>query len=493
MSLTKASYSMITGAPVNILDFGADPTGISDSAPAIQAAINFASTANPVGNVAASYARTTLIFPAGVYLCKSTLRFLPFINYIGTRATTYDNTAPPDYSDTRGSVLVASVDIYNNDPTTAGVLAYVFTGDITIENLNFVGTAGLTSNSSIGIQWGSTGTGRPFETPGATNTSGVLMSGSRILGFTTGMLACTLNDSYFYSVGIENCTTSINWSRNAFDSLSQSAEFHGCVFFQHNTGWTFGNASTYEVKVFGGQFIRIQATGQHVAQQVSTGAAPNLILTFTGVEFTHLSNTNTFHFLMLGLYDSALNLLNCVGCKFTGGVVKLDRGSGSASYSNWIFNGCNFVTTTLQLNVTSRGQILGGNFYVSNITISNSQNITVKDVIFSGYNGTGINVTTGNCGDGYFGNNSFINVTTPITIFNNSLNDTIFMENNLGVTSSPVRGKIIDYRNNITFANIGTPANGSIIYVPDGTIANPVAGSGTGCIAKRLNGVWVGN
>lgn len=40
MSLTKASYSMITGAPANVLDFAADPTGVSDSSTAIQAALN---------------------------------------------------------------------------------------------------------------------------------------------------------------------------------------------------------------------------------------------------------------------------------------------------------------------------------------------------------------------------------------------------------------------------------------------------------------------
>jgi hypothetical protein len=38
MSLTKATYSMIEGAAANILDFGADPTGVADSTAAIQAA-----------------------------------------------------------------------------------------------------------------------------------------------------------------------------------------------------------------------------------------------------------------------------------------------------------------------------------------------------------------------------------------------------------------------------------------------------------------------
>lgn len=45
----------------------------------------------------------------------------------------------------------------------------------------------------------------------------------------------------------------------------------------------------------------------------------------------------------------------------------------------------------------------------------------------------------------------------------------------------------------VAFASLGTPANGQITYCPDCTIANPCAGSGTGAIAKRLNGVWVCN
>lgn len=40
MSLTKATYSMIQGAVTNVLDYGADSTGVADSTSAIQAAIN---------------------------------------------------------------------------------------------------------------------------------------------------------------------------------------------------------------------------------------------------------------------------------------------------------------------------------------------------------------------------------------------------------------------------------------------------------------------
>ena len=71
------------------------------------------------------------------------------------------------------------------------------------------------------------------------------------------------------------------------------------------------------------------------------------------------------------------------------------------------------------------------------------------------------------------------------------------IDNNLvqGATTPYTIGNAgITVRNTpFTFATLPTCANGSVVYCSDGTIANPVAGGGTGCIAKRLNGVWVGN
>lgn len=56
MSLTKVSYSMITGAVTNILDYGADPTGVADSTAAFNAALLVA---------------TNLYVPAGIYSVTS--------------------------------------------------------------------------------------------------------------------------------------------------------------------------------------------------------------------------------------------------------------------------------------------------------------------------------------------------------------------------------------------------------------------------------------
>lgn len=41
-----------------------------------------------------------------------------------------------------------------------------------------------------------------------------------------------------------------------------------------------------------------------------------------------------------------------------------------------------------------------------------------------------------------------------------------------------------------TFATLGTPANGRLYYCTDCTKTTPCAGSGTGALAKRLNGAW---
>ena len=58
MALTKASYSMITGASTNVLDCGADPTGATDSTAAIALAIAQGGC---------------IWFPKGVYKCNISL------------------------------------------------------------------------------------------------------------------------------------------------------------------------------------------------------------------------------------------------------------------------------------------------------------------------------------------------------------------------------------------------------------------------------------
>lgn len=72
MSLTKATYSMIQGAPFNVLDYGADLTGVADSTTAIQAALD---AAEPSG--------ATVYFPAGLYKVTATLNASRGVTLLG--------------------------------------------------------------------------------------------------------------------------------------------------------------------------------------------------------------------------------------------------------------------------------------------------------------------------------------------------------------------------------------------------------------------------
>lgn len=137
MSLTKVSYSMITGAVVNVLDFGADSTGVVDSAAAIQAAIDSLPASTASGDPA-SYKTGggSVYLPAGTYLISAPI------------ALTHNVTLFGDGSD--------STIIKTSGNTDAIQIGYVYTpvADYAINNVvvrdlqingNAVAEAGITN------------------------------------------------------------------------------------------------------------------------------------------------------------------------------------------------------------------------------------------------------------------------------------------------------------------------------------------------------------
>ena len=96
MSLTKVSYSMISGAAVNVIDYGADNTGVADSTSAIQAAILFA--ANSIANstwqepVITGYTNSRVVnFPSGVYRIQGTIYVPTSVILNGNNSTLVGN------------------------------------------------------------------------------------------------------------------------------------------------------------------------------------------------------------------------------------------------------------------------------------------------------------------------------------------------------------------------------------------------------------------
>jgi len=192
MSLTKASYSMITGAPANVLDYGADPTGIADSTTAIQAALT---------------ASSMVYIPAGTYKVTSTL----------TMQSVYQ----------KQSVLIGAgfgFTILNWAGSTSGTMLTNSTrSSLRIEGLSFVNTVAQGTTSCIVATGG-------FEYGEIKNC--------RFSGFNAAISMGTLtgSDSYFNTITenlIESCGYGVymlatgslpcnsNWiTRNKFNNVT---------------------------------------------------------------------------------------------------------------------------------------------------------------------------------------------------------------------------------------------------------------------------------
>jgi hypothetical protein len=140
MPLTKASYSLVNGAPLNVLDYGAVGDGTTNDTAAIQLAIT------------AAYAQErALYFPSGTYLMSSTI-------------TMGNNTADAakfcyffgDGKDSVIKVTAANVNPFlwqgpNPDVDGAGNR---IDGRILIEKLRFLGPSSASTNTnSIGVKF----------------------------------------------------------------------------------------------------------------------------------------------------------------------------------------------------------------------------------------------------------------------------------------------------------------------------------------------------
>jgi hypothetical protein len=207
MSLTKATYSMIDGAPVNIRDYGADPTGVADSTAAIQAAIA-ASSGVVVGSPGDTYLMTSITITKDVVI------------------------------DAQGSTFKATA--LSN--VTFICQARVFFANAVFDNVNLAWSAGATSGGVSGSKFINPTYNQTGAISGASN---ILIENNYFTGKATGPLGsatypcCQITtgahnisfiNNYCYDVeagvtndGISSDTYNILVEGNYFDTLTQYA------------------------------------------------------------------------------------------------------------------------------------------------------------------------------------------------------------------------------------------------------------------------------
>lgn len=198
MSLTKVTYAMIKGSPLNILDFGADPTGVADSTAAFNAAVAEG---------------TYIYFPAGEYKFDSTLTVdgIEGLMLEGagagliTAGTTYANNTVFNFdgatAGTDGLVisnfvgLVIKNIVIKQDHASAGGgnALYLFGGhDFILENIKVDSQTGSTGN---GIVLGD-GTGVTAAFQGKLQNCKVISEGGGAIVSNTTNTSITLESCY---------------------------------------------------------------------------------------------------------------------------------------------------------------------------------------------------------------------------------------------------------------------------------------------------------
>lgn len=165
MSLTKVSYSMINGAPVNVLDYGADETGSNDSSAAFILAIASLPAAGGI-----------IYVPDGIYKIDETIDVEKSI-YFNLGAVTINFTVAPGINHTNGDLSIFGVGQTNSILTSNanGHLIYSAASSGTANN----GFYKLSIENIRLKDLLTTQTGQTFATWSTTRTAG---AGIRIVG-----------------------------------------------------------------------------------------------------------------------------------------------------------------------------------------------------------------------------------------------------------------------------------------------------------------------
>lgn len=252
MSLTKVTYSMINGSPVNVLDYGADPTGVSDSSAAfalavttgraIYAPVGVYKTSFSLGNGQAIYGdgpvKTVFTVPVGAsYVIKidatsSAKQFCSISNLSLQNIT----AIPYIVGILFNSASVADINDYH---TMTNLLVDAFDRGVEVLGRHILcsWTNVRIINSNIGVNASTDNTSPAFN---LNQFSNCFFNLSRDEGFK--LVGQSIANS-FYSCNFERNNTLNTPNRSAvYIEDSQNIAFRGCYF--EDNGWEIAANAT---------------------------------------------------------------------------------------------------------------------------------------------------------------------------------------------------------------------------------------------------------
>lgn len=530
--LTRVTYSMIQGAPTNVIDKGADPLGNNDSSAAFQRALDTG---------------RNVYCPSGTYKIVTSL---------------YMNTSGQEFSGDCVLTMDASLAkpvLWLGASSAAGAVPSSTPVNMKVRGIRFSGTGTKTSGSS-GISFKQATTTTVDSVFSWNFYAGIDVRGISLVnhivnadlrqnnyGFwdkTDGTATINFQGSVIHGGRIESNvqegavvgSSDIRFIGTVFEGNSNiplggtgtlsevritqgfnngSFDFTDCYFevLGGNTppGIIQVDANACKkVTLKGGNFFGNDAANRYVINDASNCTTKSYTILgsmFTGFK-NYISGTianNSFALIMPGWTDlsvdasvaltvsggaTLMQLDRIIGLKLTGATFgkgfKTDGVTGSdaitiATSGARLHLGAGTVDYLYSdgTNTKSDGKIIATHFLMNGGYFGNNAatSTSIQGAIADGANAVATKV---------FNANTLSTATTKITCFYPDNATTVKVCIDLMGAYVPV---------GLTFANIatGSVVNGTLQYCTDCTIANPCAGGGTGAYAKRLNGVWVCN
>jgi hypothetical protein len=446
MALTKVSFSMIQGSPVNVMDFGAKGDGSTDDTAAIQAAINSLTSATLTGGI--------LFFPTGFFIVTSALTITKGISVLGSGIGVGSGTG------NSGGTVIRSTAAAGDVFTVSCADAVIF------ENIAIDSTVTKAANTAgIRLQ-GSSGSGSINKRSKLDKLKISNMYDAVVFDGASDVVihACDILD--YISVGIYSKQTG---ATDAGQSL-----IHGCVIWDQNLG-TSQACIRYDkggdLKIVGNKLLGSQYGFRMVLDDGPTGTllfSSNSFeqQTINCADFKQATTGKTFgNLAMIG------NEFSILAVSSAQGAVNVQAGISSLWISNIVVsnNVFNMGTTQAQPHINIQD---GNGVMVSNNVMTNLGN-SGPTAISVGGNATNVQVLN--------------NIITayPTGKYAAGLN---------------VNTVLVD-TNGMTYSELSTLKNGSSVYVTNGTIVGvvppattynfTVTSGGSGCLAFRMNGAWV--
>lgn len=257
MSLTKVTYSMISGASINVLDYGADPTGVSNSTAAITAAI----TAAPNNG--------QIIFPAGTYLVVPATDVVYNDLSSVTRKTAFEISNKNNLSFTsEGHVNIVV------GGTAPERVAFYFNNcdNITFQNIGF--NLANTQISEPGTTYLTTEDFIPIAMSGC---DGVTIQGCKFVACRTAVFADDFNGSGNANIQVINSTFREVCNYSLITRKANSVLFSNNFCFATGRSWNTDNEDcafsnlTAQAQAIGNQFISPIGTVSRITAAKNTG------------------------------------------------------------------------------------------------------------------------------------------------------------------------------------------------------------------------------